>query len=206
MIDSHHSSMAEKLKAYVDQFQENEWANFLIPRIDLTNSRDLNISILLSSNIKKEPLKSVVTFLKKNFSDKYPKAVESLVVKVNATKVDLAGLIISFVQLSQPHTCLICNSDYLPYSNNDSTDVGSEANVKCFICKTPSHDTCVNETVVSEHQGIVFLCYNCIERKKANEQDIPQPNTIPHPTNGSDSSLSSDETSGSDSSHKKSLI
>ena len=159
---------------------------------------------MLSSNIKKEPLKSVVTFLKKNFSDKYPKAVESLVVKVNATKVDLAGLIISFVQLSQPHTCLICNSDYLPYSNNDSTDVGSEANVKCFICKTPSHDTCVNETVVSEHQGIVFLCYNCIERKKANELDIPQPNTTQPPPNGSDSSLSSDETSGSDSSHKKS--
>ena len=150
---------------YNNQFKENEWANFLIPKIDLSRDKDYSISNILSSNIKKAPLVAVVNFLQKNFAEKYPNAVEGLGVKQNTTKVELAGQIINFVQLSQPQFCLVCKIDYLPFSQSHSIDDGSK--VKCFVCKAPSHDTCVDETIISEDQGIVFLCNNCIQRKKA---------------------------------------
>ena len=154
---------------YNNQFKENEWAYFLIPKIDLSSrDKDFSISTVLSSNIKKAPLIAVVNFLLKNFSDKYPKAVEGLGVKQNSTKVELAGQIVDFVQLSRPQFCLVCKTDYLPFSQNDSAD--GDSGVKCFVCQTPAHAECVNETTISEDQGIVFLCNNCIQRKKA-EQD-----------------------------------
>ena len=72
---------------YNNQFKENEWAYFLIPKIDLSSrDKDFSISTVLSSNIKKAPLIAVVNFLLKNFSDKYPKAVEGLGVKQNSIR------------------------------------------------------------------------------------------------------------------------
>ena len=180
---------------YNNQFKENEWANFLIPKIDLSRDKDYSISNILSSNIKKAPLVAVVNFLLKNFSEKYPNAVKGLGVKQNTTKVELAGQIINFVQLSQPQFCLVCKIDYLPFSQSDSIDGGSK--VKCFVCKTPSHDTCVDETIISEDQGIVFLCNNCIQRKKAEDDVNKSPHNTPSKLPVQSDSSSGDPTSES---------
>ena len=172
MVGSDHSDMWEIMKLYFDQFKENEWAYFLFPRINLAKDRDENIATILNSNIRKNPLLDVVTFLKRKFIEKYPKAVEKLVIKNNVTKTDLAGLLVSFIEFSKPLLCLVCISDYLPFSQGDSTDgdgADSDERVQCFVCKTPAHQNCVDITTISEKQGIVFLCCQCLERKKAED-------------------------------------
>ena len=70
MVGSDHSDMGEKMKLYFDQFKENEWANFLFPRINLAKDRDENIATILNSNIRKNPLLDVVTLLKRKFIEK----------------------------------------------------------------------------------------------------------------------------------------
>ena len=194
MVGSDHSDMGEKMKLYFDQFKENEWALFLFPRINLAKDRDENIATILNSNIRKNPLMDVVTFLKRKFIEKYPKAVEKLVIKNNVTKTDLAGLLVSFIQFSKPLLCLLCNSDYLPFSQDDSTDgdgAGSDERIQCFVCKTPAHKNCVDITTISEQQGIVFLCCQCIERKKAEDaQKEAFKGAIP-PSQASDEEISS---------------
>ena len=92
----------ENIEAYHEQFKDNEWAHFLIPQIDFTKDVESNIEIIIESNIKKAPLKTLVSFLLKNFSKKYPKAVEGLEIKQNCTKNDHANQIIKFVSLSHP--------------------------------------------------------------------------------------------------------
>ena len=156
----------QRLEPYNELFKDNEWAYFLISRINLSQEKDLNISILLSSNIKKGPLTTVVTYLRKNFSETYPKAVEGLVFKQNTTKVELISLIIEFVRLTQPQLCLTCNSDYFPYSQEEREN--ESAQIKCYFCEMPSHIDCVDDTTVDEKRGIIFLCQNCIQRKKEN--------------------------------------
>ena len=185
MVGSDHSDMGEKNKSYFDEFKDNEWAYFLFPRINLAKDRDENIAVILNSNIRKNPLQDIVTFLKRKFNEKYPKAVEKLVIKPNVTKTDLAGLLVSFVQYSKPLLCLLCTSDYLPFSQDDSTDgdgAGSDERVQCFVCKTPAHQNCVDITTISEKQGIVFLCCQCVDRKKKEDaqQEAFKSATPPH--------------------------
>ena len=158
----------QRLEPYNDLFKENEWAYFLISKIDLRRQNDVNISVLLSTNIKKGPLINVVSFLKKSFTESYPNAVQGLTFKQSATKVELANLIIKFVRQSQPQLCSTCESDYYPYSQEDN-DSGRDNEVKCFLCKMPSHADCVDETRINENLGIVFLCHNCLQPQEASD-------------------------------------
>ena len=194
----------QRLEPYNDLFKDNEWAYFLISRVDLSKETDLNISILLSTNIKKGPLLAVVTYLKNNFSETYPKAVEGLVFKQNDTKVKLAGLIIGFVRLTQPQLCLICDSDYFPFSDMDSTDMSPEV-INCFICKMPSHTGCVDETNVSEKQGIVLLCHNCVQRKSVYVPKSPVKNDSSSQDESSDASSDNKESPPKKKDKRKSL-
>ena len=82
--------MPDKREEYNDQFVGNDWAHYLIRRIDPSKSKDTNLAILLNTGIKKVPLKKVVDFLKNNFAAKYPKAVEVFVKKANLRKSDLS--------------------------------------------------------------------------------------------------------------------
>ena len=88
---------------YYDQFKDNEWAYFLIPQINLTKGEEFNISIIVDSNIKKAPLKALVSYLNKRYAKKYEKVIKELEIKPNASKTELASFIIKFVCLTHPH-------------------------------------------------------------------------------------------------------
>ena len=90
------------LQNYYEQFKTNEWAYFLIPKLNPNSVTDENISIILESNIKNAPLKSVISFLKKKFSKKYKKASKCLAVKRQASKTEIACQLVKFVVLSHP--------------------------------------------------------------------------------------------------------
>ena len=92
----------KEITTYHQQFKGNEWAYFLIPQIDIEKGLAHNTGVIINSNIKRAPLKTVVSYLAKNFHEKYPEAVEKLSLKPNPTKIDIATDIIKFVELSQP--------------------------------------------------------------------------------------------------------
>ena len=96
-------SREQILQNYYKQFKNNEWAYFLISKLDPKKTVDENISIIINSNIKKAPLKSVISFLKKTFSKKYINAVKAFVVKPHMSKTELAYQILEFVGLSHPY-------------------------------------------------------------------------------------------------------
>ena len=55
------------LQKYYEQFKSNEWAYFLTPKIDPKSANDENVLTIINSNIKKSPLKSLISFLKDIF-------------------------------------------------------------------------------------------------------------------------------------------
>ena len=96
-------SREQILQNYYKQFKNNEWAYFLISKLDPKKTVDENISIIINSNIKKAPLKSVISFLKKTFSKKYINAIKAFVVKPHISNTELAYQIVEFVCLSHPY-------------------------------------------------------------------------------------------------------
>lgn len=152
-------SLREK---YEDQFVENDWAYYLIHRVDLTKDTDTNLAILLDTKIKKDPLIKVSTYLKGSFEEKYPEATNNLTPKKpNITKNDLISQILSFVKLTLPNLCLKCQTEYNPYLQSDR----SAMDVECFLCSIPAHRDCVKGDNIKTEEGIVFICHPCIQKK-----------------------------------------
>lgn len=146
---------------YNNLFSENTHAFQLITRVDNTQDRDENLALLLSSSIKKDPLKAVVSYLKETFTEKFPAAIAGLDPKIkNITKADLFNQILDFVSKSLPSHCLKCETEYIPYSQDNSTD----DDIKCFGCKLPAHRECYTTTDVNFH--LVFLCQLCLKSEK----------------------------------------
>ena len=102
-IEEENKNYHKQFKNYHEQFKDNEWAYYLIPKIQPSKGNDFNIGVIINSNIKRAPLKSVIRYIIKKFNEKYPQAIENLNVKTNATKVELANDLVKFVSLSQPH-------------------------------------------------------------------------------------------------------
>ena len=113
-------SREQILQNYYEQFKDSEWAYFLIPKLNPKSLNEENISKILDSNIKKAPLKSVISFLKKTFSKKYPKAVKGIAIKPHATKNDIAYQIVKFVGLSHPYNNKDEQNDYTESEDSES--------------------------------------------------------------------------------------
>ena len=106
-------SKEQIVQKYYEQFKANEWANYLIPKLNPKSVNDENISIILDSNIKKAPLKSLTSFLKKTFTKKYPTAVKHIVVKPQTSKSEIAYQIVRFVDLSHPYSNNYVNKEHI---------------------------------------------------------------------------------------------
>ena len=106
-------SKEQIVQKYYEQFKANEWANYLIPKLNPKSVNDENISIILDSNIKKAPLKSLTSFLKKTFTKKYPTAVKHIVVKPQTSKSEIAYQIVQFVDLSHPYSNNYVNKEHI---------------------------------------------------------------------------------------------
>ena len=171
--------MDELLEEYKEQFSEHNWAHHIVSNINVFHSPQSNVNLILKTGIKKEPLKTVITFLKNKFSLKYIKATEILSNKNNLTKFELADQIVKFVLLSVPHVCLKCSTSYVPYLQDNY-----DAAVSCFMCEIPCHMECYTEDAVNEDTGIVLLCHHCItlkgtvylgrENKLTNTQEVSE--------------------------------
>ena len=185
--------MATKIEIYNDQFVENVDAHKLISKVDLTKDRDTNLAVLLGTQIKKDPLKKVIAYLVKDFALKYPNPIQTLSIKKhNLTKDDYYNMIINFVEVTLPYLCLKCQNDYLPYSQED----GAESDVKCFVCKIPSHAKCIKTDDVNIETGIVFVCQTCMQNQgKATVLNAKEAET--------ELSGTSDSSSGEDSSDEE---
>ena len=148
---------------YNDQFVANDWAHYLICKVQPNKDVDETLAILVDAGIKLKPLKAVVTYIKTNFAEKYPVAVNGLTPKkANVTKTELFNQIITFVQITLGHLCLKCTSPYFPYNDENRPD-GVE--VKCHICSLPAHKDCIKEEHLQLGSGIVFLCQQCVIHK-----------------------------------------
>ena len=152
--------MDDLLDDYRDQFTEHNWAHHIISNINAFHSPQSNVNLVLKTGVKKDPLKTVITFLKNKFSEKYPKAIEVFSNKQNLTKIEMADQIVKFVLLSIPHICLKCSKVYVPY-----TQASLEDAVKCFMCEIPAHTDCFPPIVINEDTGIVYMCSHCITLK-----------------------------------------
>ena len=194
--------MAQRQK-YDEQFLESEVAHNLISKIDTTKDRDSNLAILLGAGIKKDPLKNALAYLKTSFVDTYPDQTEILATnKYNLTKDDILNQIIDFVYSTYPTLCVKCDSDYLPFKQDNSPD----SDVQCFLCKTPAHVTCYKSGDIKLDNGIVFICQSCIQNvgKKKVEEKVTEKvddsgtkvNTTIHTADGSHTS--SDESTDND--------
>ena len=145
-------------ETYNNQFRDKVEVYQLISKVDEANSRDVNLAVLLSTGVKKDPLKGVVTYLKETFSQTFPTAVEKLDIKVkNITKADLVNQILDFVATTLPSLCPKCDESYIPYSQVD----GAADDVACFLCKLPAHRECYKTAEISPH--LVYLCHICIK-------------------------------------------
>ena len=106
-MNSLNSNMSETIKesirSYYEQFKSNKWAHFLIPQINYNKGKDFNINKIMESNIKKEPLKSVVSFLAKHLAEEYKQVTDGIEIKPNASKTELATIVIEVVGLSHPY-------------------------------------------------------------------------------------------------------
>ena len=182
-----------KREAYNDLFAENQWAHYLIRRIDLSKQKDAILAILTNTQIKKKPLTAVINYLKTSFGTDYPQAVEALSAKKSGTKSEMFGQIIHFVELTLPHSCLTCESDYSPYTQNRS-----ETEVTCFLCTIPAHEACVKEEHIAKKRGIVYICQNCLLMKGKPDPVIPDSADKPHQSSSSESSNTASDDEASD--------
>ena len=185
--------MGDTKDKYVTQFISNDVAYNVFAKLDPSLDKDSNIAIILSLSIKKDPLKSIITYLKTSFVDTYPKAVENLnLIQYNLTKADISLQIVNFMQVTYPYSCLKCTNDYLPYTQDDSAE-----SVECFACRLPAHVPCYKKEDINRDQGIVFLCQTCLQDEGKNivKVDEAKDKTIQQvdPPDSEDSSESSEE-------------
>ena len=96
-------TIKESIRSYYEQFKSNEWAYFLIPQINYSKGKDFNVNKIMESNIKKAPLKSVVLFLAKHLTEEYKQVTGGIDIKPNASKTELATIVIEVVGLSHPY-------------------------------------------------------------------------------------------------------
>ena len=180
--------MSTEREAYNDQFAENQWAHYLIRRVNLEKTRDAQLAILKNTQIKKNPLASAVTYLKNSFATKYPEAVLELnPKKPGLTMMEMFTQMLNFVERTLPHTCLRCKNDYFPYTQDRP---GSE--VSCVKCDLPAHAGCIKDEAVNIAWGIVFICDICIRNQDKPASEIPETADKPPQSSGADSE-SSDE-------------
>ena len=125
------------LQKYYEQFKSNEWAYFLIPKIDPKSANDENVSTIINSNIKKSPLKSLILFLIKTFSKKYKQEVKCLVLEPQTSKTEMAYQIVKFVGLTYP-----CNNDASMEDINQNSETGESDNQ---IYENPDEKELVND-------------------------------------------------------------
>lgn len=125
---------------------------------DQAKSVKENLRLLL--NHKKDILLETVNFLK-TLSTEYPVPIQQINSK-SYLKEDYANDIISFLNLLKPTQCLSCSQNYVP-----TGDDFKENEVKCLICKRPSHHNCYKDSSVNPKIGIVFLCSECLSEKTA---------------------------------------
>ena len=199
--------MPDLRDAYNDQFVANDWAHYLIRKIQPNKDVDETLAILVDAGIKRDPLKTVVTYIKSNFAIKYPVAVNGLTPKkANVTKTELFNQLITFVQITLSHLCLKCNDPYFPYNDENRSD-GVE--VKCHICSLPAHKDCIKEEHLQLGSGIVFLCQQCVIHKGKTTvmvDDASAKPPLPPPAKeetDSDSDTSSDSENENSSKDKK---
>lgn len=179
-------------EVYNDQFVENEWAHYLICRIDTTKNVDVNLATLLNAGIKKKPLIAVITSIKSTFVTKYAEAANALAPKkAGVTKSDLFNQLITFVKFTLGHLCLKCDAPYFPYSEANRSD-GDE--VLCFLCSLPAHKDCIKVEDINKDIGLVFMCQHCLLHKGKDDVLIDDQTTKPPPAKEEDSE-STDETS-----------
>ena len=153
--------MTDWRTTYNSQFSQHVPAQNLISKIDTTVDRDENIAILLSTGTQKKGLKAIVTYLKDNFTETFPKATDELNTKLhNINKADLINQILDFVIFTLPTSCLKCEDKYIPYNQTDS----AEDDVRCFVCKLPAHKKCYKTEDIKFH--LVFLCESCMKGEK----------------------------------------
>ena len=152
-------------ESYCNKFLADKLTADVLSKLEVSLEKDSNLAIILSLGIKKDGLKKILTFLKTQFVEDYPKASEDInIVKYNITKADLALQVFNFVKSTYPHHCLKCASDYEPLSKDNS----AASEVKCFACKLPAHAACIKKEDINLEQGIVFLCHGCLQQEGKN--------------------------------------
>ena len=202
------------LETYNDQFTESSWAHYIISRVDSSKDRDHNIAIVLDTKIKRDPLKAVIKFLK-TFTEHYPEAVEQLVFdKSSPNKDEMINKIINFVELSKPHFCKKCETEYSPYTKENVVRLDAGQLVKCYLCSLPAHGTCIKDDIINSDLGIVYLCQICYENKGGDvstsvKEDKTPPDTthktVTEPSSSSDDSSTTNQSENEASKKKKKL-
>ena len=143
---------------------------------DQSKSAKENLKLL--QNHKKDLLLETVNFLK-TLGTEYPVHIQQINPK-SYYKEDYAKDIISFFKFLKPTQCLTCSENYVP-----TGDDFKENQVKCLMCKRPSHHNCYKDSSVNPEIGIVFLCSECLSERKAKdvEENDKQPlDTTAKPT------------------------
>lgn len=193
--------MVNLREEYNDQFVENDWAHYLIVRVDQTKNKDENLARLLNSGIKKTQLIATISYLKLNFAVKYHAATEVLTPKkAGMTKTDLFNQLLAFVKTTLSHLCLKCKVAYYPYTDNRSD--GDDEGVKCFLCSLPAHNTCIKPPDINSEEGLVFLCQECLLHKGKSvivaDDLVPKPKTQQQPVEEEHTGYTETESSSSD--------
>ena len=165
---------------------------------DQTKSAKENLRLL--QNHKKDLLLETVNFLKTLGTD-YPVHIQQINPK-SYYKEDYANDIISFLKFLKPTQCLTCSENYVP-----TGDDFKENQVKCLMCKRPSHHNCYKGCSVNPDIGIVFLCSECLSERTAkdieeSDKQSPEtrgePSTPKQPTKNSESEDSDTDDDDSD--------
>ena len=123
----------------------------------------------------------MITFLKTT-GDQFPPLVAALnKKKAQPTKGPVASDISEFLEQLRSTECQACQNEYLPVSNENST----ENKVTCQICSKYSHKACYDQSIVNPEIGIYYVCIQCNINFKQfkvpnidTENDV-QPNTPP---------------------------
>ena len=141
----------------------------LLDRYAPSESEAKNSEILgCSSEIKKAHLESTIQVLL-TLTDEFPALVTKLAAAKASTKPLLAKEIVSFIRAARQNYCRKCTSDYAPY-HVDNT----ESKLACFVCASPCHKGCYDDSNTDEETGLVFLCHSCVVCLGGNPSGISQ--------------------------------
>ena len=152
--------MVDSVERYYTQFSENENLEKLIRAVEPSSDSDLNLALVESTKITKTDTVLAVAFLKQHFVGKYGQQIDKAFIRINnIKKSQLFGQLITFVQLSYPTKCLICDDDYTPLFQAESAN----GDVECIKCKVPAHNTCYKYQDFNVNQGKVFMCQMCLQ-------------------------------------------